>query len=77
MNETNAQPMEVSAESRLDERVERIRQIDEEAARLQTERVRLCEEVEKFQEEIRLKLQEAQAVVMGERKPAPSPSGRY
>ena len=78
MNEANAQPMEASAESRLDERVERIRRIDEDATRLQTERGRLCEEVGKLQEDLHRKLHDAQAVVMGEYdRKTPSINGRY
>ena len=79
MNETNlAQPMEASAESRLDERVERIRQIDREVAQLQQERNGLGEEVEKLREVMIRKSEEARSVVVGEYdRNTSSINGRY
>ena len=79
MNETvSAQAMEATAESRLDGRIERIRQIDREMARLQQEQNGLGEEVEKLREVMIRKSEEAGSVVAGEYdRNTASTNGRY
>lgn len=76
----NTQSMEMPAESRLDEGVERIRQIDRERDELQRERNAVSDEVEKLCEVMLRKVEEASNMVRGdypktaEASPPPNPS---